>query len=226
MEPQQPTGAEPPQPAPDTQPPSAPPPAPAPAPAAQPAAPTPAAQPPAPGAQPPAATPPPTGVPAAAMPPSSNWQGTPEEGPAPGVRFGGYGARLVGYIVDGLIQGVVFTLVSIILLAIGVGAINTDSGAVAGASVITWIVLGFLITFLYFPYFWTHGGQTPGMRLFHIRVVRDSDGGPVGWGPAFLRLIGYWISSIVFYVGFLWVFVDRRRRGWFDLIAGTVVIDA
>jgi uncharacterized RDD family membrane protein YckC len=212
-QPQQPTGAEPQQPAPGTEPPSTPPAAQPPAPAAQPPVPAPAAQPPAP-------TPPP-----AAIPPSSNWQGTPEEGPAPGVRFGGYGARLVGYIVDGLIQGVVFTLVSIILLAIGVGAINTDSGAVAGASVITWIVLGFLITFLYFPYFWTHGGQTPGMRLFHIRVVRDSDGGPVGWGSAFLRLIGYWISSMVFYIGFLWVFVDRRRRGWFDLIAGTVVID-
>jgi uncharacterized RDD family membrane protein YckC len=28
----------------------------------------------------------------------------------------------------------------------------------------------------------------------------------------------------VFYLGFLWVFVDGRRRGWHDLIAGTVVI--
>jgi uncharacterized RDD family membrane protein YckC len=221
MEPQQPTGAEPPQPAPDTQPPSAPLPAPAPAPTA--AVQPPPAQPPA--AQPPAATPPPAGMSPGSVPPSSGWQGTPEVGPAPGVRFGGYGARLVGYIVDLIIQGIVFTLVSIILLAIGVGAVNTDSGAVAGASVISWIVLGFLITVLYFPYFWVNGGATPGMRLFHIRVVRDSDGGPVGWGSAFLRLIGYWISSMIFYIGFLWVFVDRRRRGWFDLFGGTVVIE-
>ncbi len=86
-------------------------------------------------------------------------------------------------------------------------------------------MVGFLITVLYFPYFWSHGGQTPGMRLFHIRVVRDADGGPIGWGAALLRLIGYWVSAMVVYIGFLWVFVDKRRRGWFDLIAGTVVIE-
>ncbi len=120
MEPQQPTGPEPQQPAPASPPPSTPPPASRP----------PAAQPPA--AQPPAATAPPAmaqGVPPAA----SSWQGPPiEDGPAPGVRFGGFGARLIAYIVDGLIQGIVFTLVSIILLAIGVGAATSDAGASPG----------------------------------------------------------------------------------------------
>jgi len=220
MEPQQPNGPEPQEPAPAAPPaPIAPPPA-----AAATPPPPAAAQPPAP--QPPVGTPPPAGMPPAGAPPPSSWQGPPiEEGPAPGVRFGGYGARLIAYIIDGLIQGIVFLLVSIILLAIGVGAASTDANAIAGASIVTWIVVGFLITVLYFPYFWSHGGQTPGMKLFRIRVVRDADGGPVGWGPALLRLIGYWINQIVFYIGFLWIFVDKRRRGWHDLIAGTVVIE-
>ncbi len=214
MDPQQPTGPDPQQPGPVAPPQSAatpPPPA--------------ASQPPAP--QPPAGVPAQSAMPPGTTPPPSSWQGPPiEDGPAPGVRFGGYGGRLVAYIIDGLIQGVVFSLVSIILLAIGVGAATSDATALAGASIAVWIVVGFLITVLYFPYFWAHGGQTPGMRLFHIRVVRDADGGPVGWGSALLRLIGFWISAMVFYIGFLWVFVDRRRRGWFDLIAGTVVIEA
>ncbi len=63
------------------------------------------------------------------------------------------------------------------------------------------------------------------MRLLHIRVVRDVDGGPISWGSAILRLIGYWVNSAVFYIGFIWIFVDKRRRGWHDLIAGTVVIE-
>ena len=84
----------------------------------------------------------------------------------------------------------------------------------------------FLVSLLYFPYFWQRSGQTPGMRLMQIKVVRDADGGPLTWGPAILRLIGYWISGIVFYLGYIWIFIDKRKRGWFDLIAGTVVIKA
>ena len=43
---------------------------------------------------------------------------------------------------------------------------------------------------------------------------------------AILRLVGYWVSGFVFYLGYIWIFVDKRKRGWFDLIAGTVVIKA
>jgi len=56
-------------------------------------------------------------------------------------------------------------------------------------------------------------------------VVRDADGGPVSGGTAFARLLGYWVNQVVFYIGFIWIFVDKRRRGWHDLIAGTVVIE-
>jgi uncharacterized RDD family membrane protein YckC len=89
------------------------------------------------------------------------------------------------------------------------------------------IVLSVLVVeFAYFPYFWSKRGQTPGMKIMGIKVVRDVDGGPITMGSAILRLIGYWISAAVFYIGFIWIFIDKRQRGWFDLIAGTVVIKA
>ena len=62
------------------------------------------------------------------------------------------------------------------------------------------------------------------MKITGIRVVRDRDGGQVGWGAAIVRLIGYWVSGAVFYLGFIWILIDGRRRGWHDLLAGTVVI--
>jgi uncharacterized RDD family membrane protein YckC len=62
------------------------------------------------------------------------------------------------------------------------------------------------------------------MRLFGIRVVHDSDGTAIGWGTAVLRLLGYWVSGFFFSLGYIWMFFDSRRRGWHDLIAGTVVV--
>ena len=62
------------------------------------------------------------------------------------------------------------------------------------------------------------------MRIFGLRVVRDRDGGPISVGQAILRLFGYWIDGLVFYLGYIWILIDKRKRGWHDLIAGTVVV--
>ena len=62
------------------------------------------------------------------------------------------------------------------------------------------------------------------MRPFDLRVVRDRDGSSIGWGTALLRLVGLWVAAAVFYIGYIWIFIDKRRRGWQDLIAGTVVV--
>jgi uncharacterized RDD family membrane protein YckC len=151
-------------------------------------------------------------------------------GPAPGIEFAPHGARLVAYILDGIIIAIVLTLI----FAVGAfvffaGSTVVDNrvtnvstvGAVVGGIL---FLIGFLVGLLYFPYFWVNGGATLGMRPFSLKVVRDKDGGPIGWGTGILRLIGLWIAGAVFYLGFIWIFVDKRRRGWQDLIAGTLVV--
>jgi uncharacterized RDD family membrane protein YckC len=172
---------------------------------------------------PPAEQPPPpvASTPAAAAP-ATSWEAPePTPGPAPGVEFAEPGARLVGYIIDIVINVVVVIVLSIIggILAVTLPIL----------SIIPFLAV-IIIPLIYFPYFWSRqgpqNGQTPGMKQMGIRVVRDSDGGPITVGPAILRLIGYWVSGLVFYIGYIWIFVDKRRRGWFDLIAGTVVVKA
>ena len=44
------------------------------------------------------------------------------------------------------------------------------------------------ICFLFYGWFWTHGGQTLGMRSWKIRVIRD-DGLPLGW-DSLLKMLG------------------------------------
>lgn len=162
--------------------------------------------------------------------PAGAWQTPPEEpGPAPGVQFAPHGERLVAYIIDALIVGllllVAFALFAgTVLVRNGVGGPSLPVGPLDGLGAVVLVLFIFIVGFGYFPFFWARGGQTPGMKLFRLYVVRDADGGPISAGQAILRLIGYWINGIVLYIGFIWVFIDARRRGWHDLIAGTVVI--
>ncbi len=160
-------------------------------------------------------------------------------GPAPGVRFAGHGARFGAYVIDALIVGTVTTVLFLVVAIplfgslLGTAINNPDSledpstwagfGAGLGFFIVGALVIG-IFSLLYFPFFWARGGATPGMSIAGIRVVNDRDGSPIGWGPALLRLVGFWVSGAVFYLGFVWILVDARRRGWHDLLAGTCVI--
>lgn len=147
--------------------------------------------------------------------PGSGWQ-TPVStpGPAAGLHFAHHGARLLSYLLDTLLLS--FLSLALFFLALTLGVF----GLLIAFPALILLGLG------YFPYFRTHGGQTPGMRPFGLRVVMDRDGGPLSVGPAILRLVGYWINGFVFDLGFAWVLIDARHRGWHDLIAGSVVVQS
>ena len=80
-----------------------------------------------------------------------------------------------------------------------------------------------LLNATYFIYFHGVTGQTPGKKLLGLRVAR-TDGEPMTFGIAFLRWVGYIISKLPFFLGFIWVAFDGRKQGWHDKIAGTYVI--
>ncbi len=65
-------------------------------------------------------------------------------------------------------------------------------------------------------------GQTLGKWAMGIKVI-DEDGNPPGILTSVLRTVGYLIS-LIFFMGFLWIRMDREYRGWHDLIAGTKVV--
>jgi uncharacterized RDD family membrane protein YckC len=164
-------------------------------------------------------------------PPTVPWESPePQGGPAPGVEFAPHGGRLVAYILDGIIIAFVVTVICVIGAAVLWSGstmednriVSVSTGSALAAAVI--FVIAGVVGLLYFPFFWARGGQTLGMRPFDLWVVRDSDGGPIGWGTALLRLIGLWVAGLVFYLGYIWIFIDKRRRGWQDLIAGTIVV--
>lgn len=83
----------------------------------------------------------------------------------------------------------------------------------------------FVITFGFYGWFWTHGGQTLGMRAWRIQL-RNVDGHDVPWTRAMLRFAIAFFSWGLAGLGMLWCLIDRRSRSWHDLAAGTEVISA
>ncbi len=79
-----------------------------------------------------------------------------------------------------------------------------------------------LISGLFYTWFWTHGGQTPGLRAWKMTVLTFEQK-PITWKQAVLRYIAAALSWAAFGAGFLWVFVDKNQRSWHDCLSKTAL---
>lgn len=79
------------------------------------------------------------------------------------------------------------------------------------------------VVFVFFAGFWTHGGQTLGMRSWRLKLVR-ADGGPVGWLEALKRYLAAWLSLAPLGMGWWWMLLDRDKLTWHDRLSGTRLV--
>lgn len=79
------------------------------------------------------------------------------------------------------------------------------------------------VSFLYFGWFWTHGGQTLGMRAWRLRI-KHQQGEIVTWKHALLRFLSAVLSWLPVGAGYVWMLVDRSGFAWHDRLSGTRVI--
>lgn len=83
----------------------------------------------------------------------------------------------------------------------------------------------FLVLFMYFAWFWLHGGQTLAMKTWRVRLVA-ADGSALQPWQAILRYLLAWPSLGVVGIGLLWSLVDADRQFLHDRLAGTRLIEA
>ena len=72
--------------------------------------------------------------------------------------------------------------------------------------------------------FWLTRQATPGKMAIGAKVVDARTGGKLTPGQSIGRYLGYFVSTIPFCLGLIWVGFDSRKQGWHDKLAGTVVV--
>lgn len=66
---------------------------------------------------------------------------------------------------------------------------------------------------------------TPGKLQLGCRIVDARDGGRPRFWQLLVRLLGYAVALAPAGLGLLWMLWDRRRQGWHDKLARTLVVD-
>lgn len=153
--------------------------------------------------------------------------------------------RLLALIYDALLLIAVWFLAMAVLLILSGGRITAAS---------PWSSLYLLgVAVAFFGGFWTHGGQTLGMRAWRLKLVQ-ADGRPITWPQAGLRvltaipawLVGIigialatgislssqawlqpfatWPRGSILLAGIAWLVIDHWPGGWRDKLTGTRVV--
>ena len=145
--------------------------------------------------------------------------------------YAGIGRRFFGWFIDNVIL-VTFNILMLTLFVVAMTVASDDFELralllheLAGASVgaWTWSVFEPIIVTLYFMLHWYYFGATPGQWLMDVQVV-STDLEPISFGQAFLRWIGFALSTVTAGLGFLWALFDPHQQGIHDKMGRTVVL--
>lgn len=156
--------------------------------------------------------------PAGGPPPAAGYQ--PPAGPS-GPRAG-FGRRLVAVLIDGLLLSVVGYVLGqifgqdVLVIEDGTAAYALD-GPAAG--------LTLLVQLAYYTYLeGSAAGATLGKRAMGIRVIDADAGGSIGYGRAFIRWVGRFVSGLPCALGYLWMLWDNNKQTWHDKFARSIVV--
>jgi uncharacterized RDD family membrane protein YckC len=174
-------------------------------------------------------------------PPSGDYGFTPPSYGAPGYGYdstqpqlANYGYRVGGYVIDVIILGIIFFIIVGLTHGIHTTAatpttpkkIHIDTGVLLIEPLLT-LVYGTVLL-------GSSWGQTIGMKLVGIRVVKAADGSQIDYGKAFVRSIVAAafgalqvvtvVLGLVALLDLLWPLWDKQNQTLHDKAAGTVVI--
>lgn len=142
------------------------------------------------------------------------------DAPRPAARPAHLGWRLLALVYDTLPNIAIWFAASALVLLLVPG-----HAAFAPWSLGQWLLWASCwgITGTYAVLAWRRGGQTLGMKPWRLQVV-GRDGRPAPVRALVIRYAVATLSLLAFGLGLLWSLVDRERRTWHDIAAGTLFV--
>lgn len=136
------------------------------------------------------------------------------------VEYAGFWVRLGATIIDSLL--LVAVTIPLLLSIYGRAYFDPErTGFIAGLAdfLISWVLPAIAVIL-----FWMLKQATPGKMVLSLRVVDAATGNKPSTGQYIGRYFAYFVSTIPLCLGFVWVAFDKRKQGWHDKLAGTVVV--
>jgi uncharacterized RDD family membrane protein YckC len=112
-----------------------------------------------------------------------------------------------------------FLLVALLFLATAL-LLPFNGGHAFGSQQIFYPLYLLVVSFGFYGWFWTHGGQTLGLKAWKIKVLTFEQQ-PVNWQQALVRFFSAITSWLLLGLGFWWILKDKQHLAWHDYLSKT-----
>ena len=131
--------------------------------------------------------------------------------------YAGFWIRLAAALIDSVLLSI---LVGVPLTMIYGTDYWTSEELIAGF----WDAVFYVVPIVITIWFWVKYLGTPGKMLLRVRVIDANTGQAISTAKGLGRYLGYYLSALPLLLGFVWVAFDKRKQGFHDKLAGTLVI--
>lgn len=80
-----------------------------------------------------------------------------------------------------------------------------------------------LVSYAYLSFFWLQTGQTPGLRTWHLRLIRN-DGYLLTRRDCTVRFLLSLLSIATLGLGWLWIFFNKQHQSLHDQLSYTQIV--
>lgn len=115
-----------------------------------------------------------------------------------------------------------FLLIIAVFFAATIALLPFNQGEAFQPNSLAYSFYLFLISFLFYGWFWTHGGQTLGLIAWKMQVV-NNNGLPLSWKQAFIRFVVAIFSWGIAGLGVFWILFNNKNLTWHDLASNSHV---
>lgn len=151
------------------------------------------------------------------------------------VVYASFTARIIATVIDVVLSALIlYPLISLTYKYIGIEkpAINQDMAhkmtytelidvtmQAMPSLIFETVILTVVIIIL-----WVYKAATPGKMLLNMKIVDAKTLQKPGIIQSLVRYFAYIPALLPLYLGFIWIYFDKRKQGFHDKIAGTIVI--
>jgi uncharacterized RDD family membrane protein YckC len=132
--------------------------------------------------------------------------------------YAGFWIRVGAALIDSLLFVIVFSIPLTVIYGMEYWTLS------AGEKGFWDILIQYVAPLAITVWFWTKYLGTPGKMALRLRVVDAQTGEAISTPKAIGRYLGYYVSIIPLMLGLIWVGIDKKKQGFHDKLAGTVVI--
>jgi uncharacterized RDD family membrane protein YckC len=138
------------------------------------------------------------------------------------VEYAGFWIRVVATLIDSILMAAI--LFPVLIGVYGWEYFDAMLGVAAPVSGPVDFLVSYVLPAVAVIVFWIYKAATPGKMIVSAKIVDATTGANPTVGQSIGRYFAYYVSIFSLFIGFIWVAFDRRKQGFHDKLANTVVI--